>query len=39
MNDKFIKRLEEYLDSECSDYDMSYKYEWNEDTGFCVKSG
>ena len=35
MNDKFYKRLEEYLNSECSDYDLSYNWEWNEDTGCC----
>jgi len=35
MNNKFQERLTEYLDSECSDYSMSYKWEWNEDTECC----
>jgi len=35
MNNKFTKRLEEYLTSECDDYDLTYKWEWNEDTGCC----
>ncbi len=37
MKKKFIKRLEAYLDSECSDYDMTYSLEWNEDGYCCVK--
>lgn len=36
MNNKFNKRIEEYLSSECSDYDLVYKWEWCEDTGKCV---
>ena len=35
MNNKFTKRLEEYLTSECDDYDLTYKWEWCEDTGRC----
>jgi hypothetical protein len=35
MNNKFTKRIEEYLISECDDYDLIYEYEWNEDTGCC----
>jgi len=35
MNDKFNKRLEEYLSSECGDYDMTYTWKWNEDTACC----
>lgn len=35
MNNKFTKRLEEYLTSECSDYDLVYRWEWNEDTECC----
>ena len=35
MNSKFTKRLEGYLTSECSDYDLAYKWEWNGDTGCC----
>lgn len=35
MNDKFVKRLEEYLDSECDDYGLSYKWEWDEDYQWC----
>ena len=31
MNEKFRERLNEYLDSECSDYGMSYTIEFNED--------
>ena len=32
MNKKFKTRLTEYLDSECSDYGLSYRYEWEEDS-------
>lgn len=35
MNSEFTKRIEEYLTSECSDYDLTYKWEWDEDTGCC----
>lgn len=35
MNDKFTKRLNEYLDSECDDYDMTYSWEWNDDAQLC----
>ena len=35
MNSKFKERLEEYLNSECSDYDLSYNWEWVEDCQFC----
>ena len=35
MNNKFTERLTEYLDSECSDYDLTYSWEWNEDTLCC----
>jgi len=35
MNDKFTKRLNEYLDSECDDYDLEYSWEWVDDTGCC----
>ena len=35
MNKKFADRIEEYLSSECSDYDLAYKWEWCEDTGCC----
>lgn len=31
MKKKEIERLTEYLDSECSDYDLTYDYEWIED--------
>lgn len=31
MNQKSVKRLEEFLSSECSDYDLSYTWEWCED--------
>lgn len=35
MNKKFSERLTEYLDSECSDYSMSYTWEWNDDANYC----
>jgi len=35
MNKKFVEKLTEYLDSECSDYDMSYNYEWCQDSESC----
>jgi hypothetical protein len=35
MNDKFVKRLEEYLKSECSEDSIRWSYEWNEDTECC----
>jgi len=35
MNDKFTKRLTAYLDSECDDYDLTYNWEWIEDTQRC----
>lgn len=35
MNKEFAQRIEEYLASECDDYDLIYKWEWNEDTGCC----
>lgn len=35
MEEKFIKRIQEYLNSECSDYDLAYKWKWNEDTQCC----
>jgi len=35
MNDKFAKRLEEYLSSECSDYSLEYEWSWNDDTNCC----
>jgi|GEM_PF-5262839 len=35
MTDNFSKRIEEFLSSECCDYDLSYRWEWNEDTGCC----
>ncbi|PIE50742.1 MAG: hypothetical protein CSA38_01890 [Flavobacteriales bacterium] len=35
MNKKFSERLEEYLSNECSDYDLTYKWEWNEHTECC----
>lgn len=28
MDNKFAKRIEEYLDSECSDYDLNYSWNW-----------
>ncbi len=35
MNAKFANRLQDYLKSECSDYDMSFSWEWNEDCECC----
>ena len=35
MKEEFVKRLENYLSSECEDYAMVYKWEWNEDTEIC----
>ena len=32
MNNKFVSRLEEYLNSECEDYGMLFSWKWNEDT-------
>lgn len=32
---KTLKRALEYLTSECSDFDLTYKWEWNEDTRCC----
>ena len=31
MNDKFKKRLTEFLESEATDYSMCYSFEWNDD--------
>ena len=31
MNKNQIEVLEKFLDSECSDFDLSYNWEWNED--------
>jgi hypothetical protein len=36
MNNKFSERLEEFLASECSDYDLKYSWEWDEDCNWCV---
>ncbi len=35
MNKNFTERLNEYLESECSDFDMAFDYKWNEDTCCC----
>lgn len=35
MNEKFAKRLEEYLQSECSDYGLKYTWKWDEDCNCC----
>jgi len=35
MNQNFAKRLETYLASECDDYDLVYKWEWDDDTECC----
>jgi hypothetical protein len=35
MNKKFTDRLNEYLESECSDFDMAFDYKWEEDTACC----
>jgi hypothetical protein len=36
MNKLFSELLNEYLDSECEDYSMSYKSEWSEDMNCCI---
>ena len=36
MNEKFANRLKEYLDTECSDYGLSYKWEYTDDCGYCA---
>jgi len=36
MNKKFARKLEEYLATECYDYDLEYDYEWNEEMKCCV---
>lgn len=35
MNKEFSERLKEYLDSECDDYGLEYKWEWDEDYNLC----
>ena len=35
MNKNFANRLNEYLDSECSDFGLNYDYKWCEDTACC----
>jgi len=35
MNSNFAERLKEYLESECSDYGMKYKWLWDEDYNWC----
>lgn len=35
MNKKFANRLEKYLESECSDFDLTFFWEWNEDLEAC----
>jgi hypothetical protein len=35
MNSEFLNRLKEYLDSECDDYGLDYKWEWIEDCNWC----
>lgn len=35
MNENFNKRLNEFLDSECDDFDLSYKFEYDEDLNLC----
>lgn len=35
MNEKFNKRLTEFLDSECNDFDLSYEFEFDEDLNLC----
>ena len=37
MNQKFASRLDTFLKSECSDYDLTYSWEWVEDYG-CVEA-
>lgn len=35
MTSKFVKRLTNYLDSECSDYDLAYSWKWIDDCNLC----
>lgn len=35
MNSNFAKRINEYLRSECSDYDLKFSWEWVADTDCC----
>jgi hypothetical protein len=35
MTNKFSERLTEFLDSECSDYDIEYSWNWNDDCNCC----
>ena len=35
MTKKFVDRLTEFLNNECSDYDLEYTWEWCEDTQSC----
>jgi len=36
MNEKFAKRIEEYLSSECEDYSMKFEWRWDEDYECCI---
>ncbi len=35
MNNKFTERLEEFLNTECSDFGLDYNWEWIEDCNWC----
>jgi len=35
MSKEFSDKLTEYLDSECGDYGLSYKWKWCEDLNWC----
>ena len=35
INKKFTKRLTEYLESECGDYDLKYDWEYDADSECC----
>lgn len=35
MNEKFSNRLQEYLESECSDYNLTFSWEWDDSCECC----
>jgi hypothetical protein len=35
MKKEFAEKLNQFLESECSDYDLSYTWEWVEDCSRC----
>lgn len=35
MDSEFAQRLEEFLSSECGDYDLAYSWKWDDDFAYC----